>query len=70
VPVCTAAPLADGAACMSSADCAGGHCGGAPPTCSASAATCGLVGAACTANAVCCGALCVAGACATGCTSM
>jgi hypothetical protein len=68
VPVCTAAPLADGSPCTSPADCASGTCGGAPPTCGAPAATCKLVGTGCSGDAECCGSLCTAGACATGCS--
>jgi hypothetical protein len=68
VPVCTATPLLDGTPCTSPADCVGGACGGAPPICSAEAASCSLIGASCALDSECCGALCVSGACASGCT--
>jgi hypothetical protein len=68
VLVCSGAPLADGASCQASFECASGSCGSNPPACSAPPQTsCIPSGSACDDGGACCSGQCAGGVCQSGC---
>jgi hypothetical protein len=62
--LCTSpAPLADGASCVASFECATGSCTANPPVCGPAPASCAVVGASCTTSSQCCSGSCPMGSC-------